>query len=226
MTRLLLFLTTFLLTQALQSCGQTQKQSVPTSQHLKALAKFVSYEGGDKIHFSKFAILKDFSDTTFAGDTITVGYYFYKANSQQFDTVLLTLNKYPEPTTIKNYFICPDYDAKIGIQQAKIDVIDFEYWEGCETGKGDCKPLTFTRTASQKNWFLIMPCGGTETEISLAGIDHSFNQKLHLFHDGCPPCIELTNMRDGKYSANMVACGLGGQVNFSLATTGATKNGR
>jgi hypothetical protein len=127
MTRLLLFLTTFLLTQALQSCGQTQKQSVSTSQHLSALAKFVSYEGGDKIRFSKFAVLKDFSDTSFAGDTITVGYYFYKANDNQFDTVLLTLNRYPEQTTIKNYFICPDYDAKVGIQQAKVDKIDFGY---------------------------------------------------------------------------------------------------
>jgi hypothetical protein len=226
MARLLLFLTTFLLTQALQSCGQTQKQSTSTSQQLKALAKFVSYEGGDKIHFSKFAILKDFSDTTFAGDTITVGYHFNKGTEHQFDTVLLTLNRYSGQTAIQNYFVCPDYDAKLGIQQAKVDIIDFSYWENCETGKGDCKPLTFIRTLNQKNWFLIMPCGGTETEISVSGIDHSFNQKLHLFHDRCPPCIELTNMRDGKYSANMVACGLGGQVNFSLATTGATNNGR
>ena len=226
MTRLLIFLTTCLMTLSLQSCGQTQKQNVSTGQHLKALARFISHEGGDKIHFSKFSILKDFSDTTFTGDTITVGYYFYKASSQQFDTVLLTVEKYSGQTTIMNYFICPDYDARTGIQPAKIDFIGFEYWESCETGKGDCKPLTFTRTANQKNWYLLMPCGGTETEVTVSGITNQFSKRLHLFHEGCPPYIDLTGMADGKYSANMIACGLGGQVTFNLATNSMKKNGR
>ncbi|MEO9144406.1 MAG: hypothetical protein ABI237_02525, partial [Ginsengibacter sp.] len=119
-------------------------------------------------------------------------------------------------TTMKNYFICPDYNGKIGIQKAKIEFIDFDYWEGCETGKGDCRPLTFARTKAEKNWFLIMPCGGTETAITISG--QNFNKELHLFHKHCPPYLDLTNLNDGQYSANMRAGGLGGTVTINLET--------
>lgn len=47
---------------------------------------------------------------------------------------------------MKNYFVCPDYDGQTNIQKAKIEYIDFDYWEGCETGGSECKPLTFSRT--------------------------------------------------------------------------------
>lgn len=192
--------------------GQTGKQEI------QVLAKFVSYDGGDKIHFSKFVILKDFTATIPEGDTITVGYYFYKALEQNLDTVLLTLKKYDGQTNIKNYFICPDYDTKIGIQKAKIDIIGLSYWEDCEKGKKECTPLTFTRAKDGEKWFLLMPCGGTETSISVSSSDNSFSIKQHLFAKNCPPYLELTNLKNGKYFANMTACGLGGSVEFNLKT--------
>jgi len=216
MKHLTLILTVYLLTITIFSCVQTQV--IKPAQKIKVLAKFLSDEGGDKVLISKFLVIKVFSDTTLFSDTIFVGYYFYKTNKQKFDTVLLTLNKYDGKTTIKNYFTCPDYDAKIGIQKAKINFIDIDYWEGCETGKGDCKPLTFTRCKQEKKWFLIMPCGGTETSVKISGIDNSFKKQLHLFHNNCPPYIELTDLADGRYSAYMTACGLGGQVKFNLKT--------
>lgn len=225
MSRMFPILMLSMLILASASCGQKPLETAKRGE-LKALAKFVSDEGGDKIHISKYAIIKDFTDTTFPGDTVNVGYYFYKPNAQHFDTVLLVLNRYTGQAAIKNYFVCPDFDATIGIQKAKVDLIDFKYWEGCETGKGDCKPLTFTRNQSQKNWFLLMPCGGTETAVTVSGLDNGYAQKLHLFSEGCPPYLELTSMVDGKYSANMMACGLGGQVSFNLATAGQTKNGK
>lgn len=210
--------TIFLLIFALVSCGQTTKNK-PFKSELKALATFISDEGGDKIHISKYKIIKDFTDTTFA-DTINVGYYFYKRNSQQIDTVLLTLTKYDGQSKIDNYFICPDYDAKLGIQKAKINFIDFNYWEGCETGQGECKPLSFSKAVDTKNCFLIMPCGGTETAISILSNDGvSIVKELHLFGVSCPPYLELTNLKDGKYFAQMRACGLGGTVEFNLKTS-------
>lgn len=209
--------TILLLAFALSSCGQNLKIKDPKTEY-RALAKLISPGEGSKIYIAKYKIIKDFTDSTFA-DTIHVGYYFYKDNAQPFDTVLLTLNKYEGKTALANYFICPDYDARSGIQKAKISFIDFDYWEGCETGKGDCKPLTFTRTKDEKNWFLIMPCGGTETSVTVSSADNTFSQKQHLFHDGCPPFLELTNLKDGKYFANMFACGLGGGVQFNLITS-------
>ena len=131
----------------------------------------------------------------------------------------MTLKKYEGQTQIKNYFICPNYDATLGIQRAKISYIDFEYWENCETGKGECKPLNFTRTKDEKNWFLIMPCGGTETSVTVSSADNTYSQKQHLFHDKCPPFLALTDLKDGKYFAQMMASGLGGRVEFNLRTT-------
>ena len=209
-------LTIFTLALALVSCGQTTK-SKSLKTEFRALAKLVSSGEGSKIYIAKYKIIKDFTDSTFA-DTINVGYYFYKDNTQQFDTVLLTLTKYEGQTKVENYFICPDYDARIGIQKAKVNFIDFDYWESCETGKGKCIPLNFRRTKDEKNWYLIMPCGGTETNVKVSSSDKTFSQQQHLFHDKCPPFLELTNLKDGKYFAQMIACGLGGQVEFNLTT--------
>jgi hypothetical protein len=189
-TRILILQTIFLIINIAGSFAQSE---------IKALAKLVSNEKNS----SGFAILKDFSDTTIAGKTITVGHYYSKEN---FDTVLLTLNK----ESVENYYICTS------IQKAKISYISFDYWNDCETGKGKCNPLTFTRNNQEKNWFLIMPCGGTETKIIVSG--NSFNQQIHINHRGCPPFIELTNLPDGEYHANMFACGLGGGVTFNLKT--------
>jgi hypothetical protein len=199
----------------LLSCGQTKTADIKNGDY-KVLAKLISFEGGDKIHFAKFEVLKDLSETLDLHGTITVGYYNYKQPDSNIDTVILTLKEYAGETTIENYFICPDYDGKANIQKAKIEFIDFDYWEGCETGEGECKPLTFTRTKAEKNWFLIMPCGGTETSVSVSG--EGFSTELELSHDNCPPCLDLSNLENGDYTASMMACGLGGTVKFNLAT--------
>jgi len=206
----------YLLTFVLASCGQTTKSKTSKTE-LKALAILISPGEGSKIHIAQYKIIKDFTDTTFA-DTINVGYYFYKDNKERFDTVLLSLTEYEGQTDLKNYFICPDYDASIGIQKAKVNSIDFDYWENCETGKGECKPLNFTRAKDEKNWFLIIPCGGTETKVIISGSDKTFSNEQHLFHGNCPPFLALTDLKDGKYFASMFACGLGGTVEFNLKT--------
>ena len=216
MNRLKNILTILFLGFTLTSCGQTQTTDLKNDSY-KVLAKLISFEGGDKVHFAKFKTIKNLSDSLVVNDTIIVGYYNYKEPDENIDNVLLTIKKYDGQTSMKNYFICPDYDGKTNIQKVKIDYIDFEYWEGCETGKGDCKPLIFSRTDKEKKWFLIMPCGGTETAITISG--QNFNKELHLNHDNCPPYLDLSNLTDGKYSANMRACGLGGTVTFNLTTT-------
>ncbi|HET9057453.1 MAG TPA: hypothetical protein VFN30_11475 [Chitinophagaceae bacterium] len=154
MNRLKNILTILFFSLTLTSCGQTQTTDTK-SEGYKVLAKLISFEGGDKIHFAKFRILKNLSDSLALNDTIIVGYYNYKQPEENIDNVLLTLKKYDGQTSMKNYFICPNYDGKTNIQKAKIEYIDFDYWEGCETGKGECNPLTFSRTEKENNWFLI-----------------------------------------------------------------------
>jgi hypothetical protein len=121
----IIILTISLLIFAFISCGQTTKRKNSKTE-FKALAKLVSCGEGSKIYVAKYKIIKDFTDTTFS-DTINVGYYFSRDNTQEFDTVLLTLIKYEGQTKVENYFICPDYDAKVGIQKAKVNFIASDY---------------------------------------------------------------------------------------------------
>jgi hypothetical protein len=112
---------------------------------------------------------------------------------------------------------------KKGIEKVKISYVDFDYWEGCETGKGECKPLTFIRSSNDENWFLFMPCGGTATTVTLSkqtGIpkENEAIQKCEISYSDCPPIFDLTNLKDGKYFAYMLACGLGGQIEINLTT--------
>jgi hypothetical protein len=197
--------------------GNSQIKKEKTDEtEVRLLAKFISDEGGDKIHFSKFQILKNLSGSELNNDTITVGYYFYKAPTQHFDTVLLTLSRYKGSTNLKNYFVCPDYDAEVGIQKANVNSIDYKYWESCETGKGKCLPLRFIRPKSKKEWFLLMPCGGTATSIIITGTNNTIAYREDFVASTCPPCVDLTKLKDGKYFVNMIGCGLGGSVEFNL----------
>jgi flavodoxin len=216
MNRLKNIATILLLSLALTSCGQSQPTGSKNGSY-KVLAKLISFEGGDKVHFTKFKIIKDLSDSLLVNDILIVGYYNYKEPDENIDNVLLNIKKYDGQTPLKNYFICHDYDGKNNIQKAKIEYIDFDYWQACETGKGHCKPLTFFRTANEENWFLIMPCGGTGTAITISGKD--FKKEMHLHSANCPPYLDLSKLRDGKYFANMSACGLGGTISFNLTTS-------
>jgi hypothetical protein len=217
MNRLENILTIILLCFSLTSCGQTKTEYFKDPE-FKVLAKLISFEGGDKLHSAKFKVIKCLNDSIQLKDTISVWYYNYLQPDTNIDTVLLTLNRYDRQShLIKNNLHCIENNGKTGITKAKINYIAFDYWEGCETGKGNCKPLTFSRNSDNKNWFLIMPCGGTETAITISG--QNFNKELHLFSNNCPPYLDLSNLTDGKYNANMRACGLGGTVTFNLKTT-------
>ena len=193
------------------SYGQT---TITTqSENYKALAKLISLEGGDKVHYAKFRILKNLSNTLILPDTVIVGFYNYQQPNDDLNCALLTLKKYEGLTASENYFICPDYDGKIGIQKAKIDF--FDNWESWQT-------LQFTRPEIEKYWFLIMPCSGTSaTTISILG--RTFSKDLHFAHADCPPYLDLTNLADGYYSARVSAYGLHERtVQFYLDTHNCT----
>jgi len=185
---------------------------------IKVIAKLIAPGQGDKIHIADYKVIKVIKGEL-SNDTIKVGYYFYNEYPNSPDTAILNLTTYIGNTKTKDYYIFHDYNAKLGIERVRISAVDFEYWEGCETGKGKCKPLTFTRISKKENWFLIMPCGGTSTSVTLTASGQSNPiQKTDLRHFECPPVFELTNLPDGKYFANMLACGLGGSIEINITT--------
>lgn len=97
--------------------------------------------------------------------------------------------------------------------------VDRDYWEGCETGQGECKPLLFERNSKEDSVVLIMPCGGTFTTVNLTRAGQKDPIKtLSIGHKDCPPTFDLTGMADGEYGAYMLACGLGGPIKFTLRT--------
>ena len=64
-----------------------------------------------------------------------------------------------------------------------------------------------------------MPCGGTSTSVTLTASGQSNPiQKTDVRNFECPPVFELTNLSDGKYFANMLACGLGGSIEINITT--------
>jgi hypothetical protein len=73
------------------------------------------------------------------------------------------------------------------------------------------------------NWFLIMPCGGKATTVTLSkskGIpnENETIQKYETINFECPPIFDLTDLIDRKYFAYMLSCGLGGQIEINLKT--------
>jgi hypothetical protein len=185
---------------------------------IKVIAKLISPGIGDKIDIAEYKVIKVVKGKL-TNDTIKVGYYFYNEYPNSPDTALLNLTTYTGSTITKDYYIFLDYNAKIGIEKVKLSTVDFDYWEGCETGKGDCKPLTFTRISNIENWFLIMPCSGTSTSITLTESGQNCPiQKTSVGYSECPPIFDLTKMTDGKYFAYMLGCGLGGKIEINIRT--------
>lgn len=189
---------------------------------IQVLAKLITPGHGSKIYIARYKVIKVLKGTL-SNDTINVGYYFYNDFQNTQDTSLLNLTIYNGITKIFDYYIFPDYDAKKGIEKVSISIVDFDYWEGCETGRTKCEPLTFIRGSKGVKWFLIMPCGGTSTTVTLSqqrGIpkENEIIQKCEIYHTDCPPTFDLTNLKDGKYYAYMLACGLGGQIEINLKT--------
>ena len=189
---------------------------------IQVIAKQISPGQGSKIYIAEYKVIKVVKGTL-TNDTIKVGYFFYNEFQNSPDTALLNLTTYTGDTKTTDYYIFPNYDAKKGIEKIRISFVDFAYWEGCETGKGECKPLTFIRSSKDENWFLFIPCGGTATTVTLSkqtGIpkDNETIQKCVITYSDCPPTFNLTNLKDGKYFAYMLACGLGGQIEINIMT--------
>ncbi|MCU0435610.1 MAG: hypothetical protein MUC87_19275 [Bacteroidia bacterium] len=196
------------------SFGQTNYDT------LKFIAKINSFHPGDETHSVGFQVIKVIQGKCTA-ELIRLNFYaesheIYRKLS--LDTVLVTLIKDKADTTRSYNF--PEGDPDKGVEEIQISTVNFDYWEGCETGKGECKPLRFERNSNKLKWFLLMPCGGTATTVTLtvSGQNNPI-QKTSIEHSECPPIFDLTNLADGKYFAYMLACGLGGQIEINLTTT-------
>lgn len=104
------------------------------------------------------------------------------------------------------------------MQPVEINAIEYDYWEGCETGEGDCKPLTFTRTYKNQPHYLFLPGGSlgtvTVTDLKTNLIIQEISSSL-----GSPPFVlDTTHLPDGNYSLYMISCSLGGPVEIILKT--------
>jgi hypothetical protein len=183
---------------------------------LKVLAQQVEPGEGSKIHIAKYKVLKVLEGVLNVSN-ISVGYVDYKGINHSSEPVLLTLLKYEGKTSIKNYYHYPNYNALENAEKVNLLKIDRDYWEACETGVGACEPLTFYSDSKFKKTFLLMPCGGTVTDVFLfRGAEVCLEGRWNV--ENCPPMFDLTELGDGKYSVSMIACGLGGGVGFSLTT--------
>jgi len=192
-------------------CGQ----GVGESQEIKVIGKLIDDGAGGKLHVAKFEIIKNFSRLRLL-DTISVRYYSYKKVLSRNDFYVLTLLEYSSKFESDPYFIFPQHDVSLVVEKVSVNFIDFKYWENCETGKGDCNSLVFERPKSNEKWFLRMPCGGTQTSISING--PNYKEELEMDVGGCPPLLNMSNFKDGGYSAHMMACGLGGSIGFRLVS--------
>jgi hypothetical protein len=100
-----------------------------------------------------------------------------------------------------------------------VTILDFAYLEGCETGKGDCKPIQIFRKNRQDSLVLIFPSGGTSSSVYLrSSNDNSIELNDKKSSGQGKPFLNLTNLADGKYSASIMSCGLGGSCSILIKT--------
>ena len=99
-----------------------------------------------------------------------------------------------------------------------IKTLDFDYLEGCETGKGDCKPIEIFRQDKQDSILLIFPSGGSYSDVYLKSKDLKVDLHDQKSYSQEQPKINMTGLPDGEYSANIVSCGLGGACIIRLRT--------
>ncbi len=189
---------------------------------IQVIAKQIAPGQGDKIYIAKYKVIKVVKGKVTI-DTIKVGYYFYNDYQKAPDTAFLNLMTYSGDTKFKDYYIFPNYNANKGIEKVKISFVEFNYWVDCETGTGKCKPVTITRETKDEKVFLFMPCCGAVTTVTLTkqvGIPKKIEviQKCKVSQSDCPPTFELTNLKDGKYFANIFASGLLRQLEINLMT--------
>lgn len=186
------------------------------------IGELITEGEGSKIYIAKYKVLKVLEGKV-TNDTISVGYYSQFENKIKNRVGLLELKKYKGNTEIEDYYIFPDYKPTEIISNVKLSSIDFNYWEGCETGIGECKPLKLIRKNGETKWFLILPCGGISTTVYFSekeGIPSETDviYKSQVSSSECPPIFDLTELKDGKYFAYMLSCNLGGQIEIMIET--------
>jgi hypothetical protein len=101
-----------------------------------------------------------------------------------------------------------------------IHTIGFDWLEGCETGKGDCKPILLVRQSISDSIRLIFPSGGTESDVYL----YKISLDKPLLHDQKwsgqgRPVLDLTGLPDGSYTAHMLSCAVGGIFSVIIKTS-------
>jgi hypothetical protein len=100
-----------------------------------------------------------------------------------------------------------------------IQKLDFDYLEGCETGKGKCEPIEIARKNLRDSILLVFPSGGIESDVYLTSTKGPKIQ-LHdkkLSGEG-KPTLNLTRLPDGEYRAGIISCGLGGSCIIQIKT--------
>jgi hypothetical protein len=129
-----------------------------------------------------------------------------------------------------------------GAQSPIVYTLAFEYLQGCETGKGPCKPTVIVRSSIDQGVTLIFPSGGTESDVYLYGIADTGPQTSDYgvlayitkgvekaprmlrhdkkFHSEGVPVLDVSGLPDGEYRASIVSCGLGGSFLLKLSTAG------
>ncbi|MBI3519851.1 MAG: hypothetical protein HY062_10900 [Bacteroidetes bacterium] len=99
-----------------------------------------------------------------------------------------------------------------------VQTLDFDYLEGCETGKGDCKPIEIVRQTKQDSVLLVFPSGGTFSDVYLRAKDLKTDLHDQKKAGQGKPQLNMTGLADGEYSANIISCGLGGSCLIRLKT--------
>lgn len=178
---------------------------------LKIIAKRISPPTGDKVIVADYRVLKVLQGLA-SNTVIKAGYTIPHPDAPE--TAVITL----EPTNLKDYYTFPDFDASKNTDPVRVDSVDRNYWEGCETGMGDCRPLALSRNTATERWWLMVPCGGTFTTVRLHDENGKTLKELNIDHSQCPPVLDLTGLPDGKYYASMVSSGLGGKIEIHLKT--------
>jgi len=103
---------------------------------IRVIAKLIRPEGGSKIQFTSFKVLKVLQGDL-SNDTIWVGYEMFKEPKSYYDTVLLTFFMYKGIHYVGRkmkklkpkeyyYYIFPEQDAEKGIEEIRKDFIDIK----------------------------------------------------------------------------------------------------
>ena len=107
---------TFVVICIFTALGQTQhlKDKIEQTDTIKIIGQLITEGVGSKIYIAQFKVLKVLQGKM-PHDSIQVGYYFYTIDSILPTKSELTLLKYQGDSKMDNYFIFPNYNAKLGL---------------------------------------------------------------------------------------------------------------